>query len=222
MSSRTSRAASRSPRRPGRSPPCHGATTPLAVAHQLLGDLDAAYAARMEGAQGRAAGRLHRQHPLVPGAPDHQVPPRRLARSGAERRGVPLRGRRGSPHYDAWRVRPSAPRCALARVSEAGTADADVRSPPVEHRRPARRALRRTACAARVALRPGTGTAPSTRARDHRRPQPSRGHPVRLHNLPIFASAARRLGLVPELQDAIAERGRPLDEAYTSTVRVTS
>ncbi len=189
----------------------------LAVAHQILGDLDAGYAARKEGARiaeqvGLSGDIRWFQSVLV----DHEYRRGDWDEAGRLAEEFFSEVERGSPHYSAWQDWAIRAEMRLARDDSVGaTHDAD-------RALAAGRAIADAqavyfvlpACAHVFAL-----------AGDRDRAVPlarefigdlGRGADIQFGfiNLPIFASAARYLGLVQELQDAIAERARtPWTEA---------
>ncbi len=191
----------------------------VAVAHQVLGDLDAAYAARLEGA--RVAERLGSASQIrwfQSVMPDHHY--RRGAWDEALRMADEFIAdiEQGSPHYSAWQV------YALRAEMRLGQGDPAGAIRDAENALAAGRTVAEPqalyfvlpACAHVFSLASGPGRAVPLAREFLEALSRGVGMQFAVLNLPTFAAAARRLDLDQELMDALADHAQT---SWTEAVR---
>jgi hypothetical protein len=191
----------------------------LAVAHQVLGDLDAAYAARLEGA--RIAERLGSASQIrwFQGVlPDHHY--RRGDWDEALRMADDFLAavEAGSPHYSAWQVYVLRAEIRLGQ-GDLGGAIRDAESALAAGRtvaEPQALYFVLPACAHVFSFASGRGRAVPLAREFLDALSRGVGMQFAVINLPTFASAALRLDLAQELLDALADHRQT---PWTETVR---
>jgi hypothetical protein len=191
----------------------------LAVAHQVLGELDAGYAARLEGVRvAERVGSASQIRWFQGVLPDHHY--RRGEWDKALRMADDFLAvvEAGSPHYAAWQVYALRAEMRLGRGDPAG-AIRDAESALAAGRtvaEPQALYFVLPACAHVFSLTSGRGRAVPLAREFLEALSRGVGMQFAVINLPTFAAAALRLDLAQELLDALADH---LETPWTEAVR---